>query len=256
MKSPVDGDADRQDRGAPTRRRRVASAARAVRRRPPAGRALGAAVAGQSRRRGRAASSTGTATAPRRPRRAARAAATNARLDQWLRWPGVLPRSSQYAPRAMFSPRQSGSRGTETSRCQREAHARHLGDRVLGVGHVLEHLDRARPGRTRRRRTAGLSAFMTRYSRFGALARAPTRPAAAGRRGRCRRSGRRRARWAHWWVSTPSPQPTSSSDVRGGLRQQLVERALEARHEPPDDRVGRAVLVVGVAGDRALGVDA
>ena len=43
--------------------------------------------------------------------------ATNERLDQWFRWPGVFPRSRQYAPRAMFSPRHSGSRGTDTSRC-------------------------------------------------------------------------------------------------------------------------------------------
>ena len=68
---------------------------------------------------------------------------TNERLDQWLRCPGVLPRSRRYAPRAMFSPRQSGSRGTETS-SQRCADARHLGDGVLGVGHVLEDLDRRR----------------------------------------------------------------------------------------------------------------
>jgi len=42
--------------------------------------------------------------------------------------------------------------------------------------------------------------------------------------------------------------------LRVGLPEQLLERALEARHQPPDDRVGGAVLVVGVAGDRALGV--
>ena len=44
-------------------------------------------------RAGRAAWSTGTASAPRRPRRGAPAARTNARLDQWLTCPGVLPRS-------------------------------------------------------------------------------------------------------------------------------------------------------------------
>ena len=63
------------------------------------------------------------------------------RLDQWFRWPGVLPRSFQYAPRAMFSPRHSGSRGTRDQQPLRRA-ARHLGDRVLGVRDVLEHLDR------------------------------------------------------------------------------------------------------------------
>ena len=41
---------------------------------------------------------------------------TKLTLDQWFRWPGVLPRSRSYAPRAMFSIRQIGSRGTETSR--------------------------------------------------------------------------------------------------------------------------------------------
>ena len=49
--------------------------------------------------------------------------ATNERLDQWFRWPGVLPRSFRYAPRAMFRPRQSGSRGTETSRCPEDTRA-------------------------------------------------------------------------------------------------------------------------------------
>ena len=43
----------------------------------------------------------------------------------------------------MLSPRHSGSRGTETSRW-RWRDARHLGQRVLGIGHVLEHLDRRR----------------------------------------------------------------------------------------------------------------
>ena len=43
--------------------------------------------------------------------------------------------------------------------------------------------------------------------------------------------------------------------LRVGFREELVERALERAHEPPDDRVRGAVLVVGVAGDRALGVD-
>ena len=42
--------------------------------------------------------------------------------------------------------------------------------------------------------------------------------------------------------------------LRVRLGEEVVERALEARHEPAHDRVARAVLVVGVAGDRALGV--
>ncbi len=62
-----------------------------------------------------------------RPRRSVRAGATNARLEKWLTWPGVLPSSRRYAPRAMFSPRHSGSRGTDTSRW-RPRDARHLGD--------------------------------------------------------------------------------------------------------------------------------
>ncbi len=40
--------------------------------------------------------------------------------------------------------------------------------------------------------------------------------------------------------------------ARGGAREQLVERALEAGHQPPHDGVARAVLVVGVAGDDPL----
>ena len=43
--------------------------------------------------------------------------------------------------------------------------------------------------------------------------------------------------------------------LRVGLGEQLVERALERGHEPPHDGVRGAVLVVGVAGDRALGID-
>ena len=64
------------------------------------------------------------------------------------------PRSFQYAPRAMFSPRHSGSRGTRDEQVP-DGDARHLGDGVLGIGHVLEHLDRRSRRRTRRRRTAG-----------------------------------------------------------------------------------------------------
>ena len=54
-------------------------------------------------------------------------------------------------------------------------------------------------------------------------------------------------------VTTPSPQPMSSSDAGLGGRQQVIHVALEARHQPPHDRVARAVLVVGVAGDDAVG---
>src|SRR5262249_36314448 len=43
--------------------------------------------------------------------------------------------------------------------------------------------------------------------------------------------------------------------LRVGLGEQLVERALEGRHQAAHDRVGRAVLVVRVAGDRAFAVD-
>src|SRR5262249_55651636 len=43
--------------------------------------------------------------------------------------------------------------------------------------------------------------------------------------------------------------------LRGGLREQLVQRALEGGHQPAHDRVGRAVLVVRVAGDRAFAID-
>ena len=40
--------------------------------------------------------------------------------------------------------------------------------------------------------------------------------------------------------------------ARLGARHQLVERALEGAHQPAHDRVGRAVLVVGVARDDAV----
>ena len=85
--------------------------------------------------------------------------------------PGVFPRSRTYAPRATFRARHSGSRGTETSRWR--AATRAISAIVaLGVGDVLEHLDRGgeveRPIRERQ-----VLRRASRNSRFATPARPP-----------------------------------------------------------------------------------
>ena len=79
-------------------------------------------------------------------------------------WPGVLPRSSTYLPRARLAADQIRSRGTDSTRSRR--HTRSSSARAaIGVGHVLEHLDgqhqvegvvgERAAGRCRRRRRSG-----------------------------------------------------------------------------------------------------
>ena len=68
----------------------------------------------------------------------------------------------------------------------------------------------------------------------------------------------------HLLVSVPRERPAvrehalAAADVEHRRRvdalEQLPERALEACHQAPDDRIRRAVLVVRVAGDGPLGV--
>ena len=63
-------------------------------------------------------------------------------LDQWFTWPGVFPRSRTVgAARHVQPPPQRLARHRH-EQVPAARHARHLGHRVLGVGHVLEHLDR------------------------------------------------------------------------------------------------------------------
>ena len=153
----------------------------------------------------------------------------------------------------MFRPRHSGSRGTETSsqRCAQRAISATVcsGSGTCSSTSIAVASVELVVGE---RQVLGLHDLVLEVRRRCAW---PTRPGAPGRRGRCRRCAPSPRRCAHSCVSTPSPQPTSRSECGAAWREQLVERALEARHQPPDDRVGRAVLVVGVAGDRALGVD-
>src|SRR5215207_1537857 len=136
--------------------------------------------------------------------------ATNERLDQWFMCPGVLPRSFQYAPRAMFSTRHSGSRGTETS-SQRCA-ARAISATVCSGSGTCSRTSIAAARSNSSSAKGRFSAFMTRYSRFGAVRLAHSACSAGSSRSMptTRRSSPKRC--AHWCVSTPSPQPTSSSD--------------------------------------------
>ena len=148
---------------------------------------------------------------------------------------------SASATAARAAPTRAGGR-----RAQRAISA----TRVLGVGHVLEHLDRAWPARTRRRRTA-VSAGIARYSRLGACACA--HPAWIGSSRSMPTTGASPSALRPACTSTPSPQPTSSTE-RGAARSNSSSSvALEAAHQPAHDGVGRAVLVVCVAGDAALG---
>ena len=145
----------------------------------------------------------------------------------------------------MFSARHSGSRGTDTSRWPAATRAISATVRS-GSGTCSSDLDRGHEVELavgEGRRPAG----MVLNSRFGAPA-SPIRPASFG-------SSR----------SMPTTRPVAeplrpplgehalaAADVehRAGRRagEQLVERALEAGHQPADDRVGRAVLVERVAG--------
>ncbi len=103
---------------------------------------------------------------------AAATSRTKSRLDQWLTWPGVLPRSRTYAPRATFErppQRLAGDRDQQVPR----GHARHLGQRPLRVGDVLEHLDRGGQVERADPETAGPRRPWSRNSRFGRAAGAP-----------------------------------------------------------------------------------
>ena len=80
---------------------------------------------------------------------------TNERLDQWLRWPGVLPRSSQVRAAGHVQPApQRLARDARRAASAARA-ARHLGD-ACAPGRARARAPRSpSPRRTRRRRTAG-----------------------------------------------------------------------------------------------------
>ena len=248
-----EGEDPRRRRSRPTARAR-----RGRRRRPraPADATAPSRTASPSHPRGRAAWSRGTASAPRRPRRGGSAARRRRAGHQWLRCPGVLPRSRTYAPRARFEPAPERLARHGDEQPARAPRAPSRATVCSRVGHVLEHLDRARPGRTRRRRTAGARPA-SRGTRGSARARVAhsawsagssrSIPTTRGRRAACAQLLRRaRPRRSRRRAATAGPRSVhSSSSARS-----------KAGHQPADDRVGRAVLVVGVAGDRPLGVDA
>src|SRR4051794_32431579 len=135
---------------------------------------------------------------------------TNARRDQWLRWPGVFPRSFTYAPRARFSPRHSGSRGTDTRRCPPRA-TRAISATVCSGSGTCSSTSIAAASSNSPSVNGSRSAFITRYSRFGADRTAHSACSAGSSRS-MPTTRPSRSRVAHFCVSTPSPQPTSSTE--------------------------------------------
>ena len=83
----------------------------------------------------------------------------------------MLPRSFQYAPRAMFSARHSGSRGTQTS-SQRRATRAISATACSGSG-TCSRTSMAVAASNSSSAKGRFSAFITRYSRFGAGALGP-----------------------------------------------------------------------------------
>ena len=149
----------------------------------------------------------------------------------------------------MFSIRHSGSRGHRHEQVALGA-ARHLGERVLGVGHVLEHLDRA--GQVElvggERQVLGLHHAVL---EVGRLALGP-----AGLDRLLLEVDADHARVAQALRPALHEHALAAADVEqrvaAGALEQLVQGALEAGHQAAHDGIGRAVLVVGVAGDDAV----
>jgi hypothetical protein len=133
-------------------------------------------------------------------------------------------------------------------------HAGHLGHRVLGVGDMLEDLD----GRRGVELAIGEGQVLGLHDAVLEVGRRPLGP--LGVQGRIVEVDADHAALVAQALGPLMGQHALAAAhveqrLRVGLREELVERALEAGHEAPDDGVRRAVLVVGVAGDRALTVD-
>ena len=149
----------------------------------------------------------------------------------------------------MFSIRHSGSRGTDTSRWRSAQRA--ISASVCSGSGTCSSTSIAQACRTRSRRTAG----SRRASRGtpGWVPGAP--PSPPGSRAPPGRSPPRAPAPAAEPTCAPvrprrSPRPAASGV---GRPEELVEGALEACHHAPHQRVGRAVLVIGVAGYDPLG---
>ena len=203
-----------------SRRCRSTACARRCRRSGP----LGARRPDGRPRVGQATSSRGTASGSRPPRRSARAARERAPRPV-VQMPGrVAKRRPVGAARHVeHSPqRLAGDRHEQVAL----GAARHLGERVLGVGDVLEHLDRAHQIELVLRERQ-VPASITRYSRLGAVRAA--QPAWIDSSSRSIPTTRRSpSRSAHRCTSTPSPQPTSSSE-RGSARSNSSSRCARSR---------------------------
>ena len=146
----------------------------------------------------------------------------------------------------MLRLRQSGSRGTDTSRWRRATRA--ISSSVAsGSGHVLQHLDRARQVELVVAKDSRV-ASSARNSRFGReRVSHSARSLASSRSMPTTRPSPSRS--AHSAVSTPSPQPTSSTDP-GAARSQTRRARMKARHQALDDRFEpylSNVLPVGTA---------
>ena len=155
--------------------------------------------------------------------------------------PGVLP-SSQVGAARELSPRQSGSRGTDTSSHRRAT--RPISASVDSGCGVLEHLDRG-----------GQVELVVREGQRAGLpgdeleVRAPPALSHSARAGSSRSIPTAR-------VSQPLRQrqgqdALAAADVEQGARlarSQRSSRSGEACHQAADDRIRGAVLVVGVAG--------
>ena len=165
--------------------------------------------------------------------------------DQWLMWPGVLPRSPRYLPRAMLATRQIGSRGTDSTSRPRPTRASSA----------------ARP-QDRRRARAPRSPARGRMHRrerqaddVGEDAGESTPPPPGGERvvvevdaHDVRLGVERPQLGADLALAHPDLE-----DGRGAPRGSASQRGEETLHQPSLDGVPRGVLVVGVARRDARG---
>ena len=134
---------------------------------------------------------------------------TNPTRDQWLTWPGVLPSEPQYAPRAILSIRQSGSRGTDTSSQRRATRA--ISASVASGSGTCSSTSMAVAMSNSLSPKEREVASSARYSRLGRWRFCHS----ARSLGSSRSMPTMRlspSRSAHSCVRTPSPQPTSSTD--------------------------------------------
>ncbi len=212
--------------------------------RPPARRGGGPPAGGggsghrRHQRTAPAASSRGTASGPRPPRRSRPSRPTKARRLQWFRWPGRVAQLPQIgaAGHVEHAPQRLVGDGDEQVAAGDPGH---LGQHALGVGHVLEHLGRGDEielvvGERRAARRAWpeleVGAPPLRAHSASSLGPARSTPTTAAAARRCGP------------LLAEDALAAAHVEHRGRRRlgEQLVQRALEAGHQPPDDRIARS----------------